>query len=147
MDWALRSLWLSHSLAMPTKQTGLSAIILGEPETFLNRRTVAVNRGSRWAQQACRRRGAAQQKQHSAAREVGLGMVENHTGRECGKNRQGDWKCQWITPSSSVNTGTLCVGMADAAPSGPASHQHLPVFLYSSPGASLLSASLPLPDF
>lgn len=59
---------------------------------------------------------------------------EPHRERMWKENRQGDWKCQWITPSSSVNLGTLCVGMADAAPSGPATHQHLPVFLYASPG-------------
>lgn len=42
-------------------------------------------------------------------------------------------KCQWITPSSSVNLGTLRVGMADAASSDAASHQCLPIFLHSPP--------------
>lgn len=42
---------------------------------------------------------------------------EPHRERKWKENRQGGCKCQWITPSSSVNLGTLCVGMADAASS------------------------------
>lgn len=120
MDWAVRSLWLSHSLAMPTKQIGLSATILGALETFLNRRTVAVNRGSWWAQQADRRVAQLNRSSTVQPEKWGSGTGdggEPHRERKWKENRQGGCKCQWITPSSSVNLGTLCVGMADAASS------------------------------
>lgn len=81
-----------------------------------------------------RSRGIGEQEQQNTASKAWLcewGWLENHTGRGNGKRMDRiTVKWQQITPSSSVNPGTLRVGMADATSSGPASssppHPQLP---------------------